>query len=387
MIQIPLARFIDRYVGISLCSAFHWIGRFTGRNKERLTLDDVDRILISKFWGLGSLVEATPAFRAVRRRFPKARITFLTLRRNRGVFDYYPHFDEILYMRDRSIPQILGEFFKLPRLLRRRRFDLVLDMDPVGRFCALVTFRSGAPIRVGFATPRQYREKLYTRTVPLNEDQHVRRIFLDLLTGIGVDERDLTLDPIAVDETARANVSRLLQGHGVAETDVLVGINVNASDVAKERRWPPENFARLAQALAREKGVRVVMFGGPDEVDYVTRVAERVEAPVINAAGRTTLLEMAELAGRCRLFISNDSGPLHVAVAMGVPTISFFGPETPKRYGPIGPRHRVFFAAVDCSPCISFINEKQVNCPYEAKCIRRIAFEPVLRAALDVLGK
>lgn len=380
MINVRIARYIDRYAGIALCAGMNYFGRLTGRNTERIKLEDVSRILIVKFWGLGNLVEATPAFREIRQRFPHAKITFLTLARNRGLFDSYPRFDEIIYMKDKAFRDVIYEFFHLPIVLKRRRFDLVFDMDPIGRFCALITFMSKAPIRIGFSTKNQHREQLYTRTVRLNESLHVRRIFLDLLNRVGIMHAADTLDRIPVSGEAGAAVDGLLERHGIVAGDKLIIVNVNASEVAYERRWPIENFARLADAAASETGARIVLIGGPGEEEYVGRMEAAMVEKAVNLAGRTTIGQMVELIGRCALFISNDSGPLHVAVAMGVPTVSFFGPETPIRYGPLGPIHEVIFAGRwDCSPCLTFTNEKRVQCSGDAKCMTGIEFDKTWR--------
>jgi heptosyltransferase-2 len=377
MIHIPTARFIDRYAGIGLCAALNIAGRLTGRHRERISLDQVRSILIIKFWGLGNLIEATPAFRAIRARFPNARITFLTLSCNRGVFDHYPHFDEILYMRDQSIRAVMAAFFTLPRLLRKRNIDLAFDLDPIGRFCALMTFLSGARIRVGYSTANQYRENLYTRAIPLDEDKHVREMFLDLARGADAHCADTGLDPVFIPDAEIQAADTLLEDCGIRANDRIVGINVNASAVAYERRWPLENFTELARRITETHGVKLILVGSADEAPYVRLLERELTGNCVNLAGRTTLPGLARILQRCELFISNDSGPLHVAAAMNTPTISFFGPEHFKRYGPLGDRHKVFFAGLGCSPCISFANEKQVRCPRNAECLRAISVDMV----------
>ena len=387
MIHVPTARFIDRVAGGALCEALHFLGRFTGRLTEPLPLSRVERILIIKFWGLGNLIQATPAFRAVRRAFPDARITFLTLARNRGVFDNYPHFDEIIYMRDHSISAVFGEFLGLPLLLRSRRAQLALDLDPIGRFCALMTWLSGAGIRVGFSMRGGARERLYTRTVNLDESRHVRHTFLDLLGVVNISNGDMELDPVPVDGAVEHAVDRLLEQAGVAPGERLAAVNVNASDMAFERRWPPERFAEVADRMVAECGVRVLMVGAPEEVGYVDAVMDLMKQPAVNMAGRTSLTELAEVLRRCRVFLSNDSGPLHLAQAMGTPVVGLFGPETPARYGPLGAPHRVFAADIPCAPCISFRNEKQVNCTHDAACMKSIPAEDVWPAVRDILDR
>lgn len=386
MISVPVARIIDRHVGIALCAMLGALGRLLGRNRESMPPDAAARILIIKFWGLGNLVEATPAFRAARARFPDARITFLTLARNRGVFEGYPHFDSIMYMRDHSLAAVFFEFFLLPMRLRRLRPQLVIDLDPIGRFCAIMTFLSGANIRAGFSSPCRYREKLYTRTAPLNENQHVRRIFMDLIKTLNGNDPDLTLDRLPASEESKKRIERLLAEHGVNPGERLVGVNVNASDVAYERRWPAANFAELAGRIAAAFPVRVVFVGAPGETDYVAAAAALMKQPRVNLAGKTALGDLAALMEKFELFISNDSGPLHVAVAMNVPTVSFFGPETPLRYGPIDGRHRTLQADEPCAPCISFTNEKQVRCVRDAACMKAISVDAAWESAREALN-
>ncbi|MBU0518104.1 glycosyltransferase family 9 protein, partial [bacterium] len=176
--------------------------------------------------------------------------------------------------------------------------------------------------------------------------------------------------PLRASEITAAN--ELLAAEEVDTGDFIVGINVNASDVAIERRWPLENFAALADLLSQRLGANVILVGAPDEVPYVERAIAMMRETPVNLSGRTTLREVIALMDRMHLFITNDSGPLHLAYAMGTPTISLFGPETPLRYGPIGKKHSAVYKQIDCSPCLNFGNLKRSNCQQEGRCMKEI---------------
>ena len=147
--------------------------------------------------------------------------------------------------------------------------------------------------------------------------------------------------------------------------------------MAIARRWPLEYFAELVDLAIQRLEARVVLFGAPDEVHYVDRAIAMMRENPANIAGRTSLQEVIALMAKLDLFITNDSGPLHLAYAVGTPTISLYGPESPARYGPIGPKHSTIFKGIDCSPCINFKNLKRSDCKENARCMREITVSEI----------
>lgn len=353
---------------------------------KRVLNRDPRRILVIKLFGLGNIIELMPVMALLRGRYPGARITVMTLESNAGVLEGFEPVDDIVYFRDKGWLSALFCAMRLVPAMWHRRFELVLDMDPIGRFCTLLSFATLAPRRVGFGTRGQYREQLYTEIVPLKEEQHIRRIFLDLLAPLGITVGHLpALIPPAVPKPVREGLARKLAALGPGGP--LVVINPNASAVAFERRWPQAYFEGLITALL-ERDCRVILVGAPGELPHVEALAAAFAGAsnLFNWAGQTTLTELSGLAARADLFISNDSGPLHLASAMGVPVIGLFGPESPARYGPVGPDQHVLYSQRPCSPCMSFSNEKKVRCPIQAACMTDLTPEAAADLALRILA-
>ncbi|MBU0519123.1 glycosyltransferase family 9 protein, partial [bacterium] len=287
--------------------------------------------MVIKFWGIGNLVQASPTLRAIRNKYLDSEIVFLTLEQNKGVYEGSGLYDISIYLRLTTLWDFTRELIKLFFTLRSFNFNLIVNLEPLAYFGELISFYAGVGDRVGYVIPG--RTTLFTKGVEFREDEHMAKTFYRVLNVFGSDDEPTDDDllperiPLRASEITAAN--ELLAAEEVDPGDFIVGINVNASDVAIERRWPLENFAALADLLSQRLGVRVILVGAPDEVPYVERAIAMMRETPVNLAGRTTLREVIALMDRMNLFITNDSGPLHLAYAMGTPTISLFGPETP----------------------------------------------------------
>lgn len=381
--NLELIRQLDSKVGGVACKYLYYYDRFRALFPPLRRFDGINNILVIKFWGIGNLVHVSPTLRAIRQRFPNAKIVFLTLEQNQGVYEGSGLYDEALYLRLTTLLDFVRAFFRLFFQLRTYRFDLIVDLEPLVHFAEIISFYVGVGYTVGFSVPG--RKSLFTRPIEFREDEHIARTFYRILEAFDVKDEpsldQLVAVPIPLNDGDLQAASELLKAEGVQEGDFLIGVNVNASDVAKERRWPLENFAPLVDQLIQRLEARVVFFGAPDEVPYVERAIAMMREEPINLAGRTSLREVIAAVARLDLFITNDSGPLHLAYATGVPTISLYGPESPRRYGPIGSRHHAVYKGMDCSPCIYFKNLKKINCKRDALCLRDISVEEVFRLA------
>jgi heptosyltransferase III len=377
--NLELIRQIDSKVGSLACKYLYYYNRFRALFPPLRRLDEgIHRILIIKFWGIGNLVQASPTLRRIRKLYPNAKIVFLTLDQNKGVYEKSGLYDEAIYLRLTTLRDFTRELLRLFFLLRGYAFDLIIDMEPLAHFAELISFYVGTRT-IGYSVPG--RKSLFTTSVEFREDEHIARTFYRLLEPLGVKgepkSEDLIADPLPLTEADRRAASELLQSEGIGPGDFLVGVNVNASDVARERRWPLESFATLVDQMIQNLHVKVVLSGAPDEVTYVQRAVAMMREDPVNLAGKTTLHQAITVMSQVDLFITNDSGPLHLAYAAGVPTISFWGPESPKRYGPIGPQHHTCHKEMDCSPCIYFKNLKRIRCKRHGFCLRQISVEEV----------
>ncbi len=377
--NLSLIRIIDSHVGRVVCNYLYYYDRFRGLFPPLRRPEGVHRILVIKFWGIGNLVQSSPTLRSLRKKFPDAEIIFLTLDQNKGIYEGSDLYNKTIYLRLTTIWDFTRELFKLFFFLRSFNFDLIVNLEPLAYFGELISFYIGVGDRVGFSVPG--RKSLFTKTVEFREDEHIARTFYRTLQVFGNYEEptdeELLPEPIPIRETERKAAEELLKSHNIGEDEFIVGVNVNASDVAIARRWPLEYFAELVDLAIQKMNAKIILFGGPEDVPYVGRAVAMMREHPANFAGYTTLREAIAVMEKLDLFITNDSGPLHLAYAVGTPTISLYGPESPKRYGPLGSGHITLFKGLDCSPCINFQNLKRSECKKDARCMKEILVSEV----------
>jgi len=375
---------IDRRLGPVVSFLLRPLTLFRRRERDR-----VRRVLVIKFWGLGSLQLATPAIHALRRQHPEAHIDLLTLTGNRALAEGLGVFDGVRSL-DLAAPgglALVARLLRMLRELRGARYDRVHDLEFFTWFSALASLASGAPRTIGFAAPGARRGGLHTDTVPFNRYWHVARNFRALVGGEnGAEVLPEELATFAVLPKHELELDAVLDG----DHRLLVVLNPNAGDLAPERRWPAERFADVAARLVREDDARIVVTGTRSERDKTSAV--------LRAAGPLPIGRLQDLGGalsigalhalfrRADLVISNDSGPMHLAAAQGTPTLGLFGPETPVMYAPLGARTCVHYAPPLCSPCINVHDAKVLSCIHgQPECLMRIEVEQVLASARGLL--
>ncbi len=374
--NLELIRFTDKYLGTFLRLILYYYQKIRDLFPQFWCGEPYNCILVVKFWGIGNIVRASPVFRAIRENFPAAKITFITLSQNRGIYENSGLFDEVIYFNLHSVPAFLWDVVKKFFTLRRKNFDLVINLEPWANFAEIVSFYVGVRMRVGFTASK--RKSLFNTRVPFIENEHISRSFFRVLYPFGIRmPTDFEPLPIPISQSDQDYVASLLSAEGVTEDDFLVAINVNASEVADARRWNPKNYAELSLKMAERINAKTVFIGSSSEVERVQEVIDLADGKGINLSGKTTLPQVAALLKRVNIFVTNDSGPMHLAMAMRTPTVALFGPETPKRYGPVINIHYPIYKNYDCSPCISFSRAKKIRCNLGAKCIADITVEEV----------
>ncbi len=376
---------LDLIVGLPLCTVAFLLS-LPLRPFRRRPAAPVRRILVIKFLGLGSVLLATPLLRRLREEWPEARITFLTFAPNAELVRRLDCVDEVLVVRRSGLFTLLFSVPALLLVLRRARFDLALDLEFYSRLSNLVSWASGARRRIGFFVRARWRGSLLTDPVYFNPTLPYGRAVLALLKPLGLEEA--TTDRLVAPEVQQEEAvmaRRRLSELGVPASGAVVVINVNASDLCDERRWPGERYASLVDRF-RNEIAQVDCFafiGAPGEVAAVRQVIDLIGPEArplcIDLAGRTNLAELIVLLQGAVLLVTNDSGPLHLAAALRLPTVSLYGPETPALYGPVGENHLVFYAGHWCSPCLSVYNAKIAMCHGENECMRRISLDEVVQ--------
>jgi lipopolysaccharide heptosyltransferase II len=361
----------DHVLGVVLCvllQPLRWL-----RALRRGPVPAARNVLLIKFWGIGSLQLLTPAIRALRLRHPEARLTLLTLAANAEFVRGLDVVDDVITLDVRSGSGPVGwlrlhaRILRLVSRLRRGRFDRVYDFEFFTRFSAVLSLAVGADETSGFDSPHVNRGGFHRRTVPFNRYWHVARNFRALAGGENgheVEPDDLV--PYAPSAADHGGLRAKLAAAGLPAGRPFVVLNPNAGELSLERRWPASSFAELARAIANDDGVPVVLVGAPAEAEYVHSIAARVgevrHGHLLDLAGSLSVGELCAALADARTVVTNDSGPMHLAAALGTPTIGLFGPETPVMYGPLGERASALWRPPVCSPCINVHENKVLNC-------------------------
>lgn len=338
---------------------------------------------------------STPLLANLRQGLPKVTIDLLVPPHVAPLFEEHPHVDRVLvWHTTRSWHDRLGHLLAL----RRVGYDMALLLPNSFR-AALHAWMIGAHTRVGYATDG--RRRLLTHPISGENIQPLRRktayarrqlqregdkrvnhqvdAYLHLIAALGVPmvERSPLLVPSA---RAASEADQLWTSHGLRADARVVGICPGAA-YGPAKRWWPERFAALADRLIVETGVRVVLFGSSDEVSLVEQVRSRMTQHAVSLAGRDTLSSFMVLAARCRVLVTNDSGSMHIASAVGTPVVTIFGPTDPRRTAPVTPHAHVLRRDLPCAPCF------RARCPYpDHPCMRLIEADEVFDMVLRMLA-
>lgn len=377
--NIHTQRVLDACVGRPCCSALTLWRRCFGDPPRD---GPVRRVALAKFLGLGSILQALPVVRTLKRLHPGVHITFLTFSPNRPLFDLIPEVDEVVAFDTSGLRPFGVTVARHLGALRRAGLDLLLDLEFFSRFSAMIAYLSAARERVGYFLPEVPRGDLLTRRVFYSPYRHISQIFLSL---VDVDLARSPVDPalfrVDVPPAARRSADAALRLAGIDPEKPFVAVNPNAGDMCLERRWDAPKFRELAARIRETLKTPVVMIGAPSDRSYV----ESIGADAVNLAGGVDVPALAGVLLRARVLVTNDSGPLHLAAAVGTPTISFFGPETPAIYGPSGPGHLVFFTGVHCSPCLTVHNQKIPPCGGRNICLQSLGVDEVWERSRPLL--
>jgi ADP-heptose:LPS heptosyltransferase len=300
---------------------------------------DLKRILIIRFARLGDVILLVPALRALRRHFPGAKLDVLVDHRYAPVLKMCSAVSEViavnrLEMRDGSRLKALWNILCLAENLRQQDYDLVSDFHSF-RETHLLTWYSQARWRLGLKRVHSPYSSFCFNLEPVVEDDslHVSSVFLSMLGPLGIkaDASDCLLDlPSSQVEQAEA----FLRPHRIAGNEWFIGFNVGAG--SKSRTWPAERFAQLAVQVLQQPAARIVLFSGPREDEISLALHQTLRSSRVILANNLGLPELAALISQCKILVSNDTGPMHLGPAVGVPTLGIFSVARPEHYSPLG---------------------------------------------------
>lgn len=310
------------------------------------------RILVMRYRFIGDTILTVPFLRNLRGAFPGAVIDLMIAPYSSDVLAGIPYVDDLIvydpptiHGDSRGEHRTLRSKLRFVAGLRKRRYDKVYVLKR-SFSSAAIALLSGARERIGFDTER--RGFLLTRRVPYRHDRHEVLNFLEVLRADGVEVADDHLEAWLTEEE-KAFADDFLARAGFRGDGPLVGMQPFTAN--PPRAWHGDNFVETANALSRDRGARILVFGGPRDRDQADAMSGRIAPPPILAVGTTTLRETMALLSRCALLVCNDSGIMHLAAALGTPLIALFGPQSPVKFGPWGRNCEVIYRNFPCSPC------------------------------------
>lgn len=340
-------------------------------------------ILIVRTDRIGDVILTTPAVAALREAYPLARLSMAVTPTTREVVEGNPHVDEVIVYEQNGRHRGFLGYWQFIRELRKRKFDAAVIYHTKKR-TNLICFLAGIPHRIGFQNNKW--GFLLTQKVkdtrPLG-DKHEYQYCLEVLKRFGVDtqvSRPVLYLPFK--KEAEDWAERFWLENGLRDSKKTIAIHAGASCISK--RWPAARFADVINHLLAKYPLHILLIGGSDSRHISGAIKSQVKSPLLDLTGQTSLSQLASLLKRCQLLISNDSGPVHVAVAVGTPVISIFGRNqaglSPTRWRPLGPFDIVLHKEVGCEVCLAH------NCQIDFECLRAIGPDDVLEA-VDALGQ
>ena len=300
--------------------------------------DTPRNILIIKPSALGDTIQVLPALSALRRSFPDAEISWLIRREYAPLLEGHPDLTRVVPFDRKYLgkawynPRAFVQLLAFLRRLHHGRFDAVFDFQGLFRtaFFARVTC---CKKRFGIANSRELAHLLYTHKVQQSPDcTHVVDCYMEILRAAGISDLRVHFQ-LPADPQAAAEVNELLADHRIEPHSYVVLVPGSAH---RQKCWPAERFAALAARLSRDHGLAALATGSPSEIPLVQRLADVSEVPVLNLAGKTSIRQLVALLRSAALVVSNDTGPGHIAAALGRPLVMIFGRSNPTRVAPYG---------------------------------------------------
>lgn len=348
----------------------------------KFEIGNYKRVLLVRLDRVGDVVLSTPVIKAVRDALPESYIAFMACPHAREILEGNPYLNEvIIYDKEGVHRSILGNL-KFISELRGKRFDIAMILHPTAR-THIITALAAIPERIG------YDKKcgaLLTKRIPHTKQfglKHEIDYNLGLLQYIGIELGGEKTLYMPVRDESEKKVEEIFVKNGIKDSDRVVVVNPGASCPSK--RWGSAAFARVCDRLVEKRGAKVVVIAGPSDKAFGDEVASSMTAPCVNLSGETSVGDVASVLRRSRLFISNDSGPVHISCAVGTPVIVIFGRRdrglSPVRWGPSGGKDVYIHKDVGCEVCLAH------DCGLGFKCLEAITVDEVASAAEKLLGE
>lgn len=371
---------IDRYAGRLACILLRVLVRITGkmlRINHRLDRK-FERIVVCKFKGMGSIVQASAMLDALKKQYPNAELVFVSTKANAGILKAYPeHVDRMLLLDDSGAFRLMSSTIQLLFNLWRFRPQVYIDLEVYSNFSSLVCTLSAATNRIGYyKSDKDYRSGLYTHLMYYNIKAPLMEIYLQMARLLGeTSSQSRLIRPVYKRDEALSE----LKAAGL-NTDSYWVVNPNASDLRLERRWSAELFVALIDNLLdRAPSLHIVLCGSKAEEAYVNSIEIQCKhhKRIINLAGKTSFNALLRLIDGAEQITTNDTGPLHLSLAFEKEVVGLFGPCSPAQYGQME-RCIAVYRNVYCSPCVHEFSIPP--CRGNNQCMKQITVGEVLLA-------
>lgn len=339
------------------------------------------KILIRGANWVGDAIMTTPVVRAIRKSYPDAHITLLAKPWVTPVFDHNPNIDEIMVYHNSTRHTKGVGTLRLAKDIRQKRFDIAILMQNAFE-AALITFLAAIPVRIGYNTDA--RGVLLNPSIKLDpklKKGHLIDYYIAILEGAG-DRSHLKAGRVLdlfISDMERKEATTAIAGYGLGHLRPVIGINPGATG-GTAKRWFPQRYAELAKRLAARFNTKILIFGGPSDRELGDDINIQSGGVCLNLAAKTTLREAFALIERCDLFVTNDSGLMHAAAALGTDQIAIIGSTDHVATAPSSPNSYMIRMEVPCSPCL------KVHCPLgHHLCMDKIDTTMVIRRAESLL--
>jgi heptosyltransferase-1 len=331
------------------------------------------KILIVKPSSLGDVVHSLPFLNAITTCFPKVEIHWIIAKGLEGLLEGHPMINRLWIINKdawkniKNVGSTIKELRVLFKELKKEKFDIVVDLQGLLR-SGIITAATNAPIRIGFTEAREGSRVFYTHKVDGGKNIHAVDRYLKIAEFLGCDTSNIffPFPPDNQSPSAIFHPSSLIPNPSEGYAVIIPGARW------KTKIWPQENFGELSSKLS----LISIIVGSKRDIDTANKIVNLSHGKAISLAGKTTLKELIELIRHARFVISNDSGPMHIASALGIPVFAIFGPTDPVRTGPYGKGHTIIKEDISCSPCL----KKKCN---DIKCMNSLSAKKVYKIIKD----
>ena len=377
MASVKFIKFLDKYI-VPLKIVVLALNKLFPKKRP----SGFKNILLIQLWGIGETILTLPTINALRDKYKGSNIDILVTDRNKEIFYKNKNINNIKILK-------LNPFSIKSFILKNwRKYDLVIDMEEYLNISALLAFYLGK-YRIGYS--HGIRSSLYSETVKYNDGQHVVYTFLDLLKPLGIKKTIDNLPKLNYSDNDKNNIDRLLKNYKINKKSLLVSFGVGAAESAKSRMWPKERFAELANHLIKKYNAKIILIGNKEEKKYINELQNLIinKNNSFNVTGLINVRGMFYLISLCKLFIGNDSGPMHVAAAQGVRTIGLFGCNLPVRFAPLGKNNHSIYKKSNQNACINVHKGQVGECKHgiQNACVKKIQVDDVINVVDKVIKK